>query len=67
MSSTEIIPVVGNKEATHIVDEVQSQSLTEGHAAKKSAWAKFLEIIWDSGDRTAEERRLVQRLDIYVL
>jgi ACS family pantothenate transporter-like MFS transporter len=34
--------------------------------AKKSRWARIQEIVWD-GERSAEERKLVQRLDIFIL
>ncbi|KAH7084648.1 retrograde regulation protein 2 [Paraphoma chrysanthemicola] len=33
----------------------------------RTRWEKFQAIIWDGGNRTAEERKLVQRLDLYVL
>lgn len=33
---------------------------------EKSKWVRFQEIIWD-GEREPEERRLVQKLDIYLM
>lgn len=36
------------------------------HQESKSKWARFQEIIWD-GEREPEERRLVQKLDIYLM
>lgn len=36
------------------------------HRETKSKWARFQEVIWD-GEREPEERRLVQKLDIYLM
>src|SRR4051794_40438910 len=36
------------------------------HQEQKPRWARFREIIWD-GEREPEERRLVQKLDIYLM
>lgn len=33
----------------------------------KTRWQKVQEVIWDGGNRSAEERALVQRLDIFIL
>jgi hypothetical protein len=33
---------------------------------EKSKWVRLQEIVWD-GEREPEERRLVQKLDIYLL
>ncbi|KAF2644628.1 retrograde regulation protein 2 [Massarina eburnea CBS 473.64] len=33
----------------------------------RTRWEKLQEVIWDGGDRTPEERKLVQRLDIHVM
>jgi ACS family pantothenate transporter-like MFS transporter len=33
----------------------------------QTRWEKIREVIWDGGYRTKEERKLVQRLDLYVM
>lgn len=33
----------------------------------QTRWQKIQEVIWDGGNRTKEERKLVQRLDIYIM
>tara|TARA_R110002003_G_scaffold46_5_gene3763 strand:+ start:5707 stop:5976 length:270 start_codon:yes stop_codon:yes gene_type:complete len=33
----------------------------------RTRWEKIQEVIWDGGNRTPAERKLVQRLDLYVL
>lgn len=45
-------------------DNMQNVGLEQTRS--KSLKAKILEVIWD-GERSEEERRLVQRLDIFVL
>jgi hypothetical protein len=30
-------------------------------------WQKIENVIWDGGDRSEEERRLVRRLDIFIM
>lgn len=30
-------------------------------------WQRIENVIWDGGDRTAEERALVRRLDIFIM
>lgn len=32
----------------------------------KSTWVKLQEVIWD-GERSEEERKLVQKLDLYLM
>ncbi|KAH8600113.1 retrograde regulation protein 2 [Bisporella sp. PMI_857] len=38
----------------------------DGSVKSKSKWVKIQEVIWD-GERTEEERKLVQRLDLFLL
>jgi ACS family pantothenate transporter-like MFS transporter len=33
----------------------------------RTRWEKIQEVIWDGGNRTPEERKLVQTLDIHVM
>ena len=33
----------------------------------RTQWEKIQDVIWDGGQRSLEERKLVQRLDLYVL
>lgn len=48
------------------VQPASDHASTEEHAPR-TRWQKVQEVIWDGGDRTPEERKLVQRLDIYVM
>lgn len=52
-----------------ITAERESNTDDSGNDYKNSRtrWEKIQGIIWDGGDRTLEERKLVQRLDIYVM
>lgn len=34
---------------------------------KPTWWEKVEEIVWDGGNRTKEEKRIVQQLDIYLM
>lgn len=35
-------------------------------SVKRSRWTKIREVIWD-GERSPEERKLVQRLDLFIM
>lgn len=35
-------------------------------SAPQTKWQRFLEIIWD-GERSPEEKRLVQKLDLHLM
>jgi ACS family pantothenate transporter-like MFS transporter len=45
---------------------VEDFSINTTDQSPRSKWDKVQEIIWD-GPRPAEEKRLVQRLDIFLL
>ena len=46
--------------------DVEAEERLGRSRKEKSKWVRFQEIIWD-GEREPEERRLVQKLDIYLL
>lgn len=49
-----------------IVHEAKSDGPSDTYTPR-TRWEKVQEVIWDGGHRTPEERKLVQRLDIYVM
>ncbi|KAF2014042.1 putative allantoate permease [Aaosphaeria arxii CBS 175.79] len=61
-----------SKTATVLTEPVKQSTFgsTDPHPENLpplTKWEKFLEIIWDGGRRTKEERKLVQRLDLHVM
>jgi hypothetical protein len=52
-------PVV---EASSASPEIQQHA-----TGKKTRWQRFQAVIWDGGDRSKEERELVQTLDIFIM
>jgi ACS family pantothenate transporter-like MFS transporter len=44
-----------------------SPEIQEHTTGKKTRWQRFQSIIWDGGDRSEEERKLVQTLDIFIM
>ena len=55
------------KEAVSASDDLNEESSVETrNQAQRGKWARIQEIIWD-GPRPEEERKLVQRLDIFLL
>jgi hypothetical protein len=53
-----------------LTTDVKAIDISEVHddaaAPRKSQWLKIREIVWD-GERSPEERKLVQRLDLFIL
>jgi hypothetical protein len=54
------------KEPASISDVTEDSSINTTRQSPKGKWEKIQEIIWD-GPRLAEEKALVQRLDIFLL
>jgi ACS family pantothenate transporter-like MFS transporter len=51
-----------------IAQDIKSSSFsTQTEYHPQTRWQKVQEVIWDGGNRSAEERALVQRLDIFIL
>ncbi|KAJ9216640.1 hypothetical protein DTO166G4_1856 [Paecilomyces variotii] len=58
---------MGNDEPLVEAASVSPDVTDEQATGKKTRWQKFQAIIWDGGDRTEEERKLVQTLDIFIM
>lgn len=44
-----------------------NDSVSHPYKQPPTKWQKIESIIWDGGDRSEEERRLVRRLDIFIM
>ncbi|KAF8859964.1 retrograde regulation protein 2 [Acephala macrosclerotiorum] len=53
-------------ETTDVITAVADDAGDNHISVKKSRWIKIREIIWD-GERSPEERKLVQRLDLFIM
>jgi hypothetical protein len=49
------------------VQERAESNITDEPYIPQTRWEKIQEVIWDGGNRTPEERKLVQTLDIYLM
>lgn len=64
--------VAANEVSTVDAKQDVSEALVPGVFAadadhKLTWWEKVEEIVWDGGNRTKEEKRIVQQLDIYLM
>lgn len=58
---------MGNNEPLVEATSADPAITQEQGTGKKTAWQKIQAVIWDGGDRTKEERELVQTLDIFIM
>ena len=49
------------------VDWMTESTPASSHYTPQTRWEKIQEVIWDGGNRTPEERKMVQRLDLYLM
>jgi MFS transporter, ACS family, pantothenate transporter len=44
-----------------------SDQSSESQYKPETRWQRIQEVLWDGGNRTPEERRIVQRLDLHIM
>ncbi|KAH7120749.1 retrograde regulation protein 2 [Dendryphion nanum] len=64
--ATESISLATDAKAP-IETTAQDSSSSTNKFEPRTRWGKIQDVIWDGGNRTKEERALVQRLDLYVM
>ena len=52
--------------APQVIEE-RSDGTRESSYIPQTRWQKIQEVIWDGGNRSPEERKLIQRLDIHLM
>lgn len=58
---------IADQKTPAISTSKEDDSFVSPSSRTLTRWEKIQDVVWDGGHRTAEERKLVQRLDIHVM
>lgn len=64
--ATDSIALATDAKTPVVTDDKDAPSSIEKYVPR-TRWEKVQEVIWDGGDRSKEERALIQRLDLYLM